>query len=79
MSLAAYANYTYVPDPDVFIKDTQVELWCGSNEPFALKSNGIVKEHIENYNETIFEGYGHGELLSQHRDIFMENVREVFR
>ena len=79
MSLAAYANYTYVPAPDVFIKDTKVELWCGSNEPFALKSHGIVKEHIENYNETIFEGYGHGELLSKHRDIFMEKVREEFR
>lgn len=78
MSLAAYANYTYEPDPDVMIKDTQIELWCGSNEPYAQKSHDIIKEHIENYSETIFDGYGHGELLSKHRDIFIEKVREAF-
>lgn len=53
-------------------------MWCGSNEPYAQKSQDIIKEHIENYSETIFDGYGHGELLSKHRDIFIEKVREAF-
>lgn len=78
MSLAAYANYTYEADPDAMIKDTPVELWCGSDEPYAIKSHNIIKDHIEHYNETIYDGYGHGELLSKHRDLFLENVRAVF-
>ena len=78
MSLAAYANYTYVPLPDVMIRDTQIDLWCGSDEPYALKSHEIVKEHMEKYKETIFDGYGHGELLSKHREECMKKIREVF-
>jgi len=79
MSLAAYANYTYKVDPDVVIKGTQIELWCGSDEPYALKSHKLVKPQIENYNETVFEGYGHGELLSKHHELFLQSVRQVFR
>jgi len=78
MSLAAYANYTYKVEPDIMIKDTQIELWCGSDEPYALKSHELVKPHIEHYNEIVFDGYGHGELLSKHHELFLQSVRQVF-
>ena len=78
MSLAAYANYTYKVDPDIMIKDTQIELWCGSDEPYALKSHELVKPHIEHYKEIVFDGYGHGELLSKHHELFLQSVRQVF-
>ena len=78
MSRAAYACYTYEVDPQAMITDTEIALWCGSDEPYAIKSHNIIKAHIANYTETLFDGYGHGELLSKHREEFVTKVESFF-
>jgi pimeloyl-ACP methyl ester carboxylesterase len=56
-------NYTYRANPKLKDTDTKVYLWCGSKEPYALKSQKILKKHLKNYEEEIFADLAHGELL----------------
>ena len=54
-------NYTYrIPD-DFRIDQTKMCLWCGSKEHYAKKSHEILKGHIADYDEKIFDGCGHGQ------------------
>nr|MCR5213605.1 hypothetical protein [Eubacterium sp.] len=76
MSRASYANYTYQVDENALVKNTEVVLWCGSEEPYAIKSHNIIKPHLENYTEKIFEGYGHGELISNHTEECLDLIKK---
>lgn len=78
MSRVAYANYTYKVGNDDFIKDTDVFLWRGSKEPYAMKSNNMVKSHISSVQEEVFDGYGHGELVMKHKLEWDEKIRAAF-
>ena len=70
-------NYTYrVPD-DFRIDHTKVYLWCGSKEPYARKSHEILKKHITDYEERIFEGYGHGQMMSRETDDYLSEIRKT--
>ena len=70
-------NYTYrVPD-DFRIEDTKVYLWCGSKEPYALKSHEILKKHISNCEEKIFEGYGHGQMMCKETSEYLSEIRRI--
>ena len=60
-------NYTYHARPEISKSSAKVYLWCGSKEPYAIKSHNILKKYLKNYEETIFDGYGHGEMLLKHR------------
>ena len=72
-----YENYTYrVPD-DLRIDDTKVYLWCGSREPYALKSHRILKKHIACCEEKIFEGYGHGQMMMKNTDEYLDEIRKI--
>ena len=77
MKANLYENYTYrVPD-DFKIDDTKVYLWCGSREPYAKKSHKILKNHIADYEETIFEGYGHGQKMFRDTDDYLDRIRNI--
>ena len=68
-------NYTWhVPD-DFRIDHTKVYLWCGSREPYAKKSHAILKGHIANYNEKIFDGYGHGQKMIRDTANYLDEIR----
>ena len=56
-------NYTWRVPTDFRIDHTKISLWCGSKEPYAKKSHEILKKHITDYEERIFEGYGHGQKM----------------
>jgi len=56
-------NYTYHTRPEINKSKAMVYLWCGSKEPYAIKSHRILKKHLKNCEETVFDGYGHGEML----------------
>lgn len=56
-------NYTYKTKPSISDTDTKVYLWCGSKEPYAKKSNNIVKKYLKSYNEEIWDGLGHGQMF----------------
>ena len=58
---------TYHARPEISKSSAKVYLWCGSKEPYAIKSHNILKKYLKNYEETIFDGYGHGEMLLKHR------------
>ena len=73
----AYANYTYEIDPSVTIDHTKVYLWCGSREPYALQSNEIVKPQIKQYEEKVFDGYAHAELVMSHAEECVKEIRAV--
>jgi len=73
-----YENYTYRANPDLKNTDTRVYLWCGSKEPYAKKSHNILKQYIKNYEEKIFEGLGHGQLLLRNQDKICSLLREIF-
>ena len=78
MARVALANYTYKASDDK-IFETEVALWCGSKEPYALKSNTIAKPHLAHYDEVIFDGYAHGELVQKHTDECEQKIREFLR
>ena len=59
-------NYTYRVRPEIKHTGSRVYLWCGSKEPYAIKSHNILKKYLRHYEETIFDEYGHGEMLLKH-------------
>ena len=72
-------NYTYrIPD-DFRIDHTKVYLWCGSKEPYAKKSHEILKKHIADCEERIFDGYGHGQMMIRETAEYLELIRRTLR
>lgn len=71
-------NYTYHVRPEISKSSAKVFLWCGSKEPYAIKSHNILKKYLKNYEETIFDGYGHGEMLLKHRLEMCERIGKAF-
>ncbi len=71
-------NYTYHARPEISQSNARVYLWCGSKEPYAIKSHNILKKYLKNYEETIFKGYGHGEMLLKHQDKICEQIHHAF-
>ena len=70
-------NYTYrVPD-DFRVDGTRVHLWCGSREPYAKRSHEILKKQISDWEERIFEGYGHGQKMFRETDSYLEEIRKT--
>ena len=67
-------NYTYRVPADFRIDSTKVFLWCGSKEPYAKKSHEILKKHIADYEERIFEGYGHGQKMIRDTDDYLREI-----
>ena len=70
-------NYTYHIPADFRIDHTKVYLWCGSREPYAIKSHAILKGHIADYEERIFEGYGHGQMMVRKTAEYLDEIRKV--
>lgn len=70
-------NYTYRTRPGIAASNAKVYLWCGSKEPYAIKSHNILKKYLKNYEETIFEGYGHGEMLLKHNEETCERIHSA--
>lgn len=56
-------NYTYHTSKKIARWPHMVHLWCGSKEPYALKSHRELKRYLPHYEETIMDGLGHGEFL----------------
>lgn len=56
-------NYTYKANPYLANTQAKVYLWCGGKEPYAIKSNNIVKRYLNTYTEEIWEGLGHGKMF----------------
>ena len=72
-----YENYTYRIKDDFRISNTKVHLWCGSREPYAKKSHEILKKHITDYEERIFEGYGHGQKMVSETEDYLDEIRKA--
>ena len=68
-------NYTYRTRPEIAQNQTMVHLWCGSKEPYAIKSHNILKRYLKNYKEEIMQGFGHGEFLTKHQLEICEKIR----
>ncbi len=72
-------NYTYRTRPEIAENETKVYLWCGSKEPYALKSHKELKMYLKNYEEEIMDGYGHGEFLMKHTDECCKKIYETLK
>lgn len=59
-------NYTYRARKEIARWPHMVHLWCGSREPYALKSHRELKRYLPHYTEEIMPGLGHGEFLLKH-------------
>ena len=70
-------NYTWRVPADFQIDHTKVFLWCGSKEPYAKKSHEILKKHIADYEERIFDGYGHGQKMIRDTDDYLREIRKA--
>lgn len=70
-------NYTYRTRPEIAKNETMVHLWCGSKEPYALKSHRELKKYLKNYDDEIMEGLGHGDFLLKHTDECCRKIRET--
>lgn len=71
-------NYTYRARPEIAQNETMVHLWCGSKEPYAIKSHNILKKYLKNYREEIMDGFGHGEYLIKHTEDCCRKIRSTF-
>ena len=56
-------NYTYRAKSSIADTKTKIFLWCGSKEPYAKKSNKILKKYLQSYEEEIWDGLGHGKMF----------------
>lgn len=72
-------NYTYRARPEITQNETMVHLWCGSKEPYAIKSHNILKRYLKNYKEEIMQGFGHGEFLMKHQKEVCEKIHKTFQ
>ncbi len=72
-------NYTYRTRPEISRSRTRVFLWCGSKEPYALKSHKELKRYLQNCHEEIMEGYGHGEFLMKHTEECCKKIQDTIR
>ena len=72
-------NYTYHTRPEIAENETMVHLWCGSKEPYAIKSHNILKKYLKNYREEVMEGFGHGDFLLKHSEECCEKIRSTLR
>ncbi len=70
-------NYTYRTRPEIANTKAKVYLWCGSKEPYAIKSHKELKMYLKNYEEEIMEGLGHGEFLLKHSVEACEKIRKT--
>ena len=70
-------NYTYKVPDNLKIDGTKVYLWCGSREPYALRSHQILKKHISDYEETVFEGFGHGQKMIKDTSDYLNRIRLI--
>lgn len=70
-------NYTYHAKSDIQNSPSKVYLWCGSKEPYAIKSHNILKRYLKNYEEEIMEGFGHGEFLMNHQKEICKKIVRV--
>lgn len=71
-------NYTYRANADIAKTKAKVYLWCGSKEPYAIKSHKIIKKYLKNYEEEIMNGLGHGEFFYHRQDKMCEKLTKVF-
>ncbi len=72
-------NYTYHTRPEIAENETMVYLWCGSKEPYAIKSHNILKKYLKNYEEEIMEGLGHGDFLMKHTEECCRKICETLQ
>ena len=70
-------NYTYRIHSGFRIDHTKVFLWRGSKEPYAKKSHEILKKHISNCEERVFEGYGHGQKMIRETSEYLDEIRKA--
>lgn len=70
-------NYTYHVKEDIKNSDTHVVLWCGSKEPYAIKSHDILKKYLKNYEEKIWPNVGHGVMMYFHTDEYIKAIKNV--
>lgn len=70
-------NYTYRIRKEIARWPHMVHLWCGSREPYALKSHRELKRYLPHYTEEIMPGLGHGEFLLKHTEEACEKIRRT--
>ncbi|MBQ4396508.1 MAG: hypothetical protein II828_03185 [Clostridia bacterium] len=75
----AHEQYTYTQSPEIAKTNAKIYLWCGSKEPYAIKSHHIIKRYITNYEETVFDGCAHGELFFFQPEKLCEMISEIGR
>ncbi len=68
-------NYTYRVNEGIGKTETKVYLWCGSKEPYAIKSHEILKKYLNNYEERIWPNVGHGVMLYFHTDEYIDALK----
>lgn len=70
-------NYTYRTRKEIAAWPGMVHLWCGSKEPYALKSHRELKRHLTRFTEEIMPGMGHGEFLLKRTDAACDKIRQT--
>lgn len=72
-------TYTYRTRPEIAKNETMVHMWCGSKEPYAIKSHKELKKYLKNYQEEIMDGLGHGDFLMKHSKECCEKIHATIR
>ena len=67
----------YHVNPAISKTTAKVRLWCGSKEPYAIKSHKMLKKYLKTYEEEIMTGYGHGEFLLNRQEETCQKIHET--
>ena len=70
-------NYTYRVRPELARWPSPVHLWCGSKEPYALKSHREIMRYLPGCTEVVMPGLGHGDFLLRHTEEACSRIRST--
>jgi len=78
MKRSMMETYMFHLNPEIKNTKTEIYLLCGSKEPYAKKSNLIVKKYVPDCKEEIYEGLGHMQKLFFHTGDLCKRLTEIF-
>ena len=55
----------------------EVTFWYGSNEHYPRKTAGLLIRHLPQMRVEVFEGMGHGQLLNEHPEEYVQRMKDI--
>ncbi len=71
---AALSCYKYDIKKGIRDYHNKVVFWHGGNEPYPVKSAGLLKHYLPQMKKSVFKNMGHGQMLHEHTEIYAKRL-----